>query len=123
MGYAVDWTADMGAGLLADCYDEIGGFHAWRDWPNPFVTFAAFVDRGGADRRVWRTIKSAFGAARSTMSMMQRPRSVISHGGLIECALAALVSRRPDARLGRVLLEPRRRTRALRWTESGPPAS
>jgi hypothetical protein len=90
MGYAVDWTVDMSGGdLLAACYEEIGGFHAWRDWPDPFGGFAQYVERGGASAAlgqhqigVWTRALSEIGDAQSAL--------VISHGGLIECALATL---------------------------------
>lgn len=49
MGYMVDRRVDMGGGeLLTAMYKEIGGFHVWRDWSNPFVTFATFIDMHGA---------------------------------------------------------------------------
>ena len=68
---------------------DIGGFHAWRDWSNPFVTFATFIDLHGAasaisevQHSIWRDAVEHVPDGESGL--------VIAHGGILECGLAGL---------------------------------
>ncbi|MEV4711801.1 histidine phosphatase family protein [Micromonospora sp. NPDC049374] len=88
LGYAVDDAIDMPSGYVPD---EVGHHDQWT-WPQPYVTYAELIERGGGLAAVARAHREIW-----TEAIMAVPEGsgalVVSHGGCIE---PTLVSCLPD---------------------------
>jgi hypothetical protein len=74
---------------LSDAYDEMGRFDAWRNWTEPLVSFRSVVARGGATAQLARHQVSIWESALDHLPDLGAAL-VISHAGMVECALVSL---------------------------------
>ena len=87
MGFAVDEQLEVLGDIPQAVWDEIGHHERW-EWPEPFVTFAQYVARGGPTAHMGQRQRAAWLLALESIpdggSVL-----IISHGRVIEAGLVA----------------------------------
>jgi broad specificity phosphatase PhoE len=87
MGFAVDEQLEVLGDIPQDVWDEIGHQERW-EWPQPFVTFAQFLARGGPTARLGQRQHAAWLQALESVPD-EGSALIISHGRVIEAGLVA----------------------------------